>query len=318
MIKSLLTGTSALVGRGAFAVKAHSPEILLVLGITGTVASTVLACRATLKVDEVLDAHKEKTDKINTCWQKVQDGEIDSEKYSEQDHQKDLVVTYTQTVVDFIKLYGPPVLLGAASIACIIGGHRIMMKRNVALVAAYKALDSGFKAYRKRVIAEHGEEADYLYKNGLSKVEVTEMPYTDEDGVKHEQTTKTIYTGDPNDISVYAKFYDESCRNWTKNAEYNLFFLKSQQTYFNNMLMARGHVFLNEVYDALGMDRTQAGAMVGWVLGDGSTGDGHIDFGIFDGNNPRARAFVNGYENAILLDFNVDGPIQKVFTKAKV
>ena len=56
----------------------------------------------------------------------------------------------------------------------------------------------------------------------------------------------------------------------------------------------------------LGIPRSQAGAVVGWVLGEG---DDYIDFGMFDGNNMATRDFVNGYERSILLDFNVDGVI---------
>jgi hypothetical protein len=314
--EKIATGLSNLTGRTGLVLKARSPEILLVLGIAGTVTSAILACRATLRVEDVLENHRSKADKINGCWQKVQDGEISIKDYSEQDRKKDLMVTYTQTAVDFIKLYGPAITLGLASIACIVGAHGIMRTRNVALMAAYKAVEEGFAAYRKRVVEEHGEEADYMYKNGLRSVEVAEMAYTDDNGIKHQAQTKQILVGDPNGTSVYAKFYDESCKQWSPNAEYNLMFLKAQQTYFNNMLIAKGHVFLNEVYDALGIDRTQAGSQVGWVMNAG--GDNHIDFGIFDGNNPRARAFVNGYERNILLDFNVDGVIYDLFTKKRV
>jgi hypothetical protein len=264
----------------------------------------------------VLDDHNEKMDKINTCVLKVKDGELKEEEYTEKDHQKDLVVVYTQTTVNFIKLYALPVALGVASIACIVGGHRILTKRNVALMAAYKALEEGFAAYRRRVVEEHGEEADYMYKNGLRKMEVTEMAYTDENGVKHAAETKDKYLIDnPNNLSPYAKFYQAGCAQWSKDPEYNMYFLLSQQKYWNQILQAKGHVFLNEVYDALGIDRTDAGAIVGWMIGPGR--DNHIDFGIFDEGKPRNRAFVNGDENVILLDFNVDGVIFDLFTKKK-
>lgn len=314
-LEKITTGLSKMTGKTGLVLQKHSPEILLGVGIAGTVASAVLACRATLKVEAVLDNHREKVDKIHECWQKVQDGDIDISAYSEQDKKKDLVVTYTQTTVDFIKLYGPAVTLGVASLACIISGHGIMKKRNIALMAAYKAVEEGFSAYRKRVIEEHGEEADYMYKHGLRKQEIVEAAYTDENGVKHKAEKKEVFVQDPNNPSIYAKFFDESCAQWSKNPEYNLMFLRAQQNYYNDMLKSRGHVFLNEVYDALGIERTQAGAQVGWVIGP--EGDNYIDFGIFDGENPRARAFVNGYERSILLDFNVDGVIYDLFTKKK-
>ena len=313
IFEKIITGFTKFTGRSGLVMKAYSPEILLVIGITGTVASTILACRATLKVEGVLDEHRSKTDKINECWDKVKSGEIALDTYSEQDHKKDLAVTYTQTAVDFIKLYGPAISLGVVSIVCIVSGHGIMKKRNLALVAAYKAVEEGFNAYRKRVIEEHGEQADYMYKNGLRSVEVTEMAYTDEEGVKHKAETRTVLSNDATP-SVYSRFFDESCAQWSKNAEYNLMFLRSQQNYYNDMLTARGHVFLNEVYDSLGIPRSQAGSIVGWVLGGG---DSKIDFGIFDGDRMRARDFVNGYERSILLDFNVDGVIYDLFMNEK-
>jgi len=291
---------SKLTGRTGLTLKKHSPEILLVVGITGTVASAVLACRATLKCEAVLDNAKEKFEKIKECKQ-LNSGivEDDREVYSELDYRKDITVAYVQTTVDFIKLYGPAVSLGVASIACIIGGHGIMKKRNVALMAAYKAVEEGFNAYRKRVIEEYGEEKDYMYKNGLRAEEIIDLE-VDESG-KAKKVKKQKLVEDPNGLSVYAKFFDESCSQWSKTPEYNMLFLKAQQNYFNDMLKARGHVFLNEVYDAIGIPRTQAGAVVGWVFGEG---DNFVDFGF--SNNAD---FVNGYERSVLLDFNVDGVI---------
>lgn len=307
-LTKLTTSLSKVACRSGLVLKKYSPEILLVVGITGAVGSTVLACRATLHVDEVMSNHRDKIERIDECWQKVEDGDISLEEYSEKDHKKDLTVTYVQTAVDFIKLYGPAFTLGAVSFACIIGGHGIMKKRNVALVAAYKAVEEGFSAYRKHVVDEYGEETDYMFKNGLKSEQVTETE-VGEDGKSHK-VKKTKMVEDENSApSVYARFFDESCAQWTKTPEYNLMFLHAQQEYFNNMLRARGHVFLNEVYDALGMERSQAGAVVGWVMRKDGQGDNKIDFGIFDGDSERARAFVNGFERNIRLDFNVDGVI---------
>lgn len=293
-------------GRAGILLRKHSPEILLVVGIVGVVGSAVLACKATLKVEEVLDEHRAKADKIKDAWDKVESGDISLDTYSERDHQKDLVVTYVQTAMGFVKLYGPAVSLGIFSIACIVGGHGIMRRRNVALVAAYKAVEEGFNAYRKRVIEEHGEELDYAYKNGLKVERVTET-VVGEDG-KSRKVKKDILTPtDPNGYSMYARFYDDGCTQWSKDPSYNMLYLRSQQNYFNELLQTRGHVFLNEVYDALGIDRTNYGQIVGWVFG--GDGNNFIDFGIFNGDSPEARRFVNGYERSILLDFNVDGVV---------
>lgn len=297
-----------LAGRTGLVLKKRSPEILLVVGITGGVVSAVMACKATLKVEDVMANHKHKVGEVAKVWDKVKEGEIPLDEYSDMDHKKDLTVVYTQTTVDFIKLYGPAITLGAMSIACLIGGHGIMKKRNVALVAAYKVMEEGFSAYRKRVVDEFGEEKDFMFKNGYRAENFTETE-VDEDGKKRNVKKTRLVPDNPTGTSIYARFFDESSTQWSKTDGYNFLFLHAQQTYFNNLLVARGHVFLNEVYDALGLDRSKEGAVVGWVLRKDGEGDNFIDFGIFDGDRPKARAFVNGQEKSILLDFNVDGVI---------
>lgn len=111
-------------------------------------------------------------------------------------------------------------------------------------------------------------------------------------------------------VSQYARIFDDSCVGWTKVPEYNMCFLKEQQNYCNYLLKKKGHLFLNEVYDMLGIPRTVAGTKVGWVYDeDYPIGDNFVDFGIFDTNDERNSDFINGYRNTAILDFNVDGDI---------
>lgn len=108
-------------------------------------------------------------------------------------------------------------------------------------------------------------------------------------------------------ISDYARVFDYSCTGWSTSSECNLTFLKNQQSYCNELLRTRGHLFLNEVYDALGIPRTKAGQIVGWVYDENNiASDNFVDFGL---SEERCKNFVNGYENTVLLDFNVDGNI---------
>lgn len=297
-LNELKNTVSKMAGRQGLLLKKYSPEILMVAGVTGIVTSTVLACKATLKAEQVIDAAKER---IETIKEVSETNEEDV--YSETDHKKDLAIVYTQTGVEFVRLYGPALTLGALSIGCILGSHGIMKKRNLAVAAAYKAVETSFADYRKRVVEEFGEEKDRLLKNGIKK-DIMVVEETDEKG-KKKSTTIEVDNVDPNDISQYARFFDEASPQWTKTPEYNLTFLKCQQNYANDLLKSRGHIFLNEVYDMLGIPRSQAGSVVGWVLGEG---DDYVDFGIFD-DKMSNRDFVNGYERSILLDFNVDGVI---------
>ena len=135
----------------------------------------------------------------------------------------------------------------------------------------------------------------------------------DEKTGEEKVTKKTVNVADPNNYSSYARFFDDGCTGWTKDPEYNLMFLKKQQRYANDLLKSRGHLFLNEVYDMLGIPRTKAGQVVGWIYDEEyPNGDNFVDFGIYDLYNEKARDFVNGYERTILLDFNVDGDIMNL------
>ena len=300
----IVTKVNRTFHKAGFQLKKHSPEILVVTGVIGVVTSAVLACKATRKLDSVLEESKEQIDEIKDYIEE----EGYSEEYTEKDASKDLTITYTQSALKIAKLYGPSVILGAASIGAIFGGHNILRKRNVALAAAYTAVDKGFKDYRNRVIERFGKELDRELKYNIKSdtVEVTEL---DEDG--KEKTSKvTVNTVDPNELSEFARFYDDGCTGWTKDPELNLVFLKKQQCWANDLLKSRGWLTLNEVYDMLGITRTAAGMVVGWIYDEKHpVGDNFVDFGIYDINNEANRRFVNGLERTILLDFNVDGNI---------
>lgn len=305
-IVSNVTRTFHKVG---FKFKKHSPEILVGVGVVGIVAGAVLACKATLKVEEVLDDSKEKIDKIKAA---NETGETEAGLvYTEDDYKKDITIVYTQTGVELFKLYAPAVGLGVLGITAIIGGHRILHKRNVALAAAYTAVDKSFKEYRGRVIERFGEELDKELKYNIKSKEIEEV-VVNEDGTE-QAVKKTVNVVDENDISSYseyAKFFDDGCTGWSKDPEYNLKFLRMQERYATNKLRSKGYLFLNEVYEMLGIPVTAAGQVVGWIYNEKEPiGDNFVDFGIYNVHRESNRNFVNGYERTILLDFNVDGNI---------
>lgn len=291
--------------RVGFKIKKHSPEILLVTGVVGTVTSAVMACKATTKAGAIMEQAKAKIDTIH----EVAENPEFADQYSADDMKKDLAITYAQTALDYVKLYGPSVLLGAASIGCIFASHNILNKRNIALAAAFATEQMGFKEYRGRVIERFGKELDHELKYNIKAKEVEET-VVNEDGTE-TVVTKTVNVADPNLTSDYARFFDESCIGWTKDPELNLVFLKQVQAMANDQLQREGYLYLNDVYKMLGIDKTKAGQVVGWVYDNSEhpVGDNFVDFGIYNIHNERNRAFVNGYERNILLDFNVDGNI---------
>ena len=286
--------------------KKHSPEILVTVGVIGTVGSAVMACVATSKLPEVLDECVERKEELLKAFE-----EGEEVGYTEQEYKRDSAKLAFRNGWEIAKLYLPAATLELASVSMIFASNNIHRKRTASLAAAYATLDSMFKEYRKNVCETFGEDIDHDMRYGIKheKLEITE---TDEKGKEHTRKQKVDVIdkdpNDPNQISDYAKFYDESCAGWDKNPEYNLMTLKANQQYANNMLHANGYLFLNDVYNLLGIKPTLAGQTVGWVEDPTDPFATSIDFGIFSTKRANRR-FVNGLENVILLDFNVQGDI---------
>lgn len=298
----LPNGVTRRVARQILVVQKNSPTLLFVGGIAGAVGATVLACQATLKLEAVLeDAVHDKQDA-----QMLHDGTHPKRLkgtyvYTENDYKKDLTQVYVRSAGRVIKLYGPAIMLGTISIAALTSSHKILNTRNAGLTAAYAALERGFAEYRGRVVDEYGKEKDQELRFGSQTSTVIEE---DKNGPKKKQV-KTVGTGKK---SEYSRLFDETNQNWSPNRDYNVVFLRGVQNHSNDRLRANGHLFLNDVFDALGMDRTPAGAVTGWLLD--SDGDGFVDFGVFsDLEKVRFHDFAVGLEGAVWLDFNVDGTI---------
>ena len=289
----LPVGVSLRLGRAGLKLKAHAPEILIGVGVIAIIGVAITAGRATLKVPDILEHHEAQIDQINNT--DLDEG-AKTVEYTK---------VYARTGRDFMWAYLPTITFGVLSVACFTGAHGIMKKRNVALMAAYKILETQYDDYRQRVRDKWGDDVDrdIRYSNAQARM-TEEVVVTDgESGVE----SVSLKLKSPNEFSIYARFFDQTVSTWDPHPDYNRLFLQSQQSYWNQILQARGHVFLNEVYDSLGFDRTSAGAVVGWVLGKDE--DNYIDFGLFNDSRPEVRMFINGTEEAILLDFNVSGTI---------
>lgn len=300
---AVLNKMSNNLSKVGFKIKKHSPEILIVAGIAGTVASTVMACKATTKISSILDEAKGTLESIKEC---SANPEMET-KYSPEDAKKDITITYIQTGAKIVKLYAPAIILGTLSIAGIITSHNILRKRNIALAAAYTAIDTSFKEYRSRVVSRFGEEVDRELKYNGKKVKIEET-IIDENG-KEKKVKSTVDVVNINEVSDYARYFDNQCSGWERNDDYNQTFLSMQQRYANQKLKSQGRMFLNEVYEMLGIEWSKAGQVVGWVYDDkNDVGDNRIDFMARE----VYRALPNDenqFEKVTLLDFNVDGNI---------
>lgn len=288
-LKAIRDVVTSKVGRQLLTARKHSPALLFAAGVVGVTVTVVLACKATLKLDEVLEEAQDDLERART---------LESPSYSEEDRQRDQVLVYVRTGAKIIKMYGPAFILGALSIAALTGSHVILNRRYLGVTAAYAGLDKAFRQYRERVVGELGKEKDDEFRYGVRESEIVE-----DDG--NGMAVKTVKRAGLVHASPYAKWFDEGSSCWSPQPGYNVFFLKTQMSILNDKLQAQGHLFLNEAYDALGLKRTREGAQVGWVVGNG---DDYVDFGIFS-DNQGMRDFVNGWNKAVLLDFNVDGII---------
>ena len=302
---------SATLHKSAFEIRKHSPEILTGLGIAGVVTGAVMACVATTKINSVLDKHKAEVNRIHKEHYIPENipGSDEKRLTKKKEEQRALTGAYLRTGLDFVQLYGPSVAVGTFSIAGILTGTHILRRRNVALAAAYVTIDRSFKEYRGRVAERFGEdvERELRYDIHTEKVEETVV---DEDGKKHKvkKNIEVIGDGLPSDYARYFAYGESLAAE--PNADYNAYFLKCQQEIANTILKAKGYLFLNDVYDMLGIERSIPGQMVGWVYDRHCEdhGDNYVDFGIREVCRKKSDS-PGEYEKVFLLDFNVDGSI---------
>ena len=278
-------------------IKKKSPEICIVIGVAGVIAATIKACKATRKLDGILETHEEEIEKIKD----VEGICLESEM------RKEIATQYAKTGFELVKLYSGPVILGTISIGLIFKGHGILQKRYSALLASYQILDKSYKVYRSRVVEELGEAMDRHFRLGESEEEIEVV---DENGKKKKEKV-TVVDENLEDYSPYARVFDEFCTEWTDDAGVNKARILHLESYFNDKLkvVKGGKVYLREVYEALGINVTKASLRAGWDRYS-NKGDHYVSFGIQD-IVKRAREgskvdqmWVNGIEPSCLLDFN--------------
>lgn len=276
--------------------KYHSPKIIMVGGVALVAAGTYYTIKATTEASVILDEAAEKRE------------ELDSYDESTFSDTKQLAKAYRDNKINtarqLAKIYAFPIGLTAAGTGLLVGSSLILEKRNTMLIGAYNALNAAYLNYRTRVVEEHGKETDFLYANNMEKTK---------DGINNRATNDIVAFNNSaplsNNMSPYARIWNKETapENWENVPEYNKNFLTLTQKAANAKLMLKGHLFLNEVYDMLGLERTSNGALTGWVYNENNpNGDNVISFDLLNDANMLAL------ENAAdtwYLDFNVDGII---------
>jgi hypothetical protein len=288
-MKLVPNSVSRVGGRTLLKLNAGSPTILVVAGVVGLGATAVLAARATRNIDPILNDHKQTRAEIGYLGTKKE--------------QRSIVQLYSHTGWELTKLYGPTLFVGSTSAVAVLGGHKILRGRQIATLAAYSGLADQFNAYRKRIAQTLGEDLERSIYEG-ARGEWKEDPER-----KGEYKLQPEYDKNALPGSYLTPWFDETNPNWTVDPVQNYLFLKGAQGHMNNILQIRGHVFLNDVYDALRLPRCPEGAIAGWVYDHKDSKDNYIDFGFMSGNDPQTVAFRNGVERSVRLNFNIDGTI---------
>lgn len=294
-MSDILEKVSNIVSKIGFQLKKHGPDIMVAAGALASIGSTVLACRATVKAQPVLEEHKEQLEELKK--------EQEESDCSEKEKNRQVAKLYLETGWKLTKLYGPSVLLGAAGIGCSVGSHKIMLNRNAATAAAYTVLSEAVSQYREKVKGQVGEDEEKkLWGNRQALPTPEDAPEVDEN--------KKLPRDRQGKYGPYARVFDEANEGWNENPELTMYYLKMVETQANNLLQSRGHLFLNEVYDLLGYERSKIGQYVGWIDDPKDPSRAcHVDFGLYDIRDKMKRRFINGYEPNVWLDFNVDGVI---------
>lgn len=287
----------------------HAPDICIGAGIVLVVGSAVYACKKTLDAKDILE-EADKDLKDIKYGEDIADGD---EGFDAKVARSERLKVYRRTGIELAKCYGPSIIGGTVGIGLILKGHNIEKDRNIALTGAYASLLANYQAYREKVKKEVGEDKEFDIYSGASRETVE---YTDEDGKKKKEKNAAVIVDDGSGHSQYARLFGPECRDWSKSPGANLTFLRTQQQFANQKLRSEGHLFLNDVYRALGFPDTPEGQIVGWMWDprkeiEENSGDDYVDFGMYEKvfTSIAAREFVNGAEPCVWLDFNVDGVI---------
>ena len=272
-VKVLGQETVKILSKAKFRALKALPDGLVVVGVAGFVGTCVLVAKGTKKHEEIKDESDTKLERTKKA----------------------------------VVCYAPAGIVGSLAVGCFTGGHYILRKRNVALVAAYKAVDESYNNYRRAVVEKYGEDEDIRLKNGL-RVEKESVTEIGEDGKKHKVKKEVEYTN--GEVSGYSFIYDKE--NTINHANIDPLIARSElmiaQNSANVILQGRGYICLNEVLRSIGLHERSFGNIVGWQLR--GNGDGFVDFGI-----RQIRTTSEDGGAAFLLDFNVDGPIYQDIDK---
>lgn len=314
-MKNIFNKLAAKAAPFVFQAKKHAPIALITFGIGATTVGAYKLAKAVDKTEVIFDNHR--------AIRRDMDGRYDTnDEYNDLEYRSDRVSTLVHTGSSLAKTLAPSVGILSLGVVSTLAGYKVIRGRLVATTATLATVSTRFADYRSRVVEDVGIDKDMEYLTN-TRIEKVKEKYVDEEGKTRTKTVEVLKEG-TGEYSPYSYIWSEDTSLQYQNNSnqfYNITFLKRAQDWANDHLRLRGHLFLNEVLDYLGLDRTFEGVTAGWLWDPSlSTGDQFVDFGIFDLSTgelmPKTKQmalFMNGQAEAVWLDFNVEGSIHERF-----
>ena len=216
----------------------HSPELLTAFGIAGMITTTVLAVRATPKALKLMENEVAKQNR-EIVREAAENGDENCPQISKLKPVDTVKVTW--------KCYVPAAVTGVASVACLIGASKVHLKRNAALLTAYKLSETALTEYRDKVVETIGEKKESAVRDAVAKERVEKHPVD-------PATVIVTGNGETHCLDYWTDRYFKTDLDKIYRAENEL----------NSLLLDEGYVSLNDFYECLGLDRAGLGEVVGW------------------------------------------------------
>lgn len=222
----------------------HSPEILMGIGITGMVTTTVMAVRATPKALMLIETEKRKLN-----YELLEEAKKSGSDVCNQ-------ITRLEAI-DLVKVtwkcYIPAGITGIVSIACLIGASSVNARRNAALATAYTLSETTLRDYQKKVIETIGEKKEQTVRDAVAKEHIGRDPV---------ENKEVIFSGRGNTLC-----YDSISGRYFRS---DMDAIKKAENELDARLRNEMYISLNEFYYEIGLEPLRViGDDLGWNIDSG-------------------------------------------------
>lgn len=285
---------------GVARISKHAPTILSVTASAGVIATGYLAWKAGTRFEDV----------EGRDWDRRKECLRNADTIPDEDVPKIERKNRILFILDTVRTVTPAAIVGAATITMIYFSNSISKKRLAAMGAAYATLQTAFDGYKRTMVEALGKESvEKILKPKLPNVGKSAEEILSSDNKSDAANVSDAVVNSLKALSPYARIIaEESSTCWDPNEDYTSQNLAAVQLWANRRLERKGHLFLNEVFDQLGLSRTREGAVVGWLKN--GEGDNYVSFGDFDASIYRVPSDdYTRVDSNFIVDFNVDGVI---------